>query len=576
MPRLIPNTPSEDRSPLEDSLSAQGCQAKQRRSLQLIWWGVLTLSIVTASPLLAADGNYVAFELPRGDDFTPLFMQDMDGDGRKDIIVPHYDRTIGRELHIHRQLADGGFAPQPQRIDIKTEIIAVGFADLRDDPGMELVLFAADGVFSLSTRQEGYVDNLKLLLQWQLIATLPDRERLRFTGLLPDVNGDGKADLLLPGMQEWGLFYGDDAEGFIEAARFTTLNQELTATQRRNRSTGLNARLAINSEEGVVIEMQAETPSPYAGFLELWRGSDGHGDSDEPDDDNNSLLLNSATWLPNASFVDLDTAPGLDLVYINTGSDGLGQLNIHSQQPDGGFLKAADWSGSINTTGQLRLADFNADGLADLLRLSGDGDEWVARFYINRGGVFDLESPQQVMRFAGYDVRLETVELPGRSTPVLGVAYYTIPAMEAIRNAAVNRVQLIYDSEAPWPGEAPRTGEAPRAGGEARPGEPFAHRPAFRLEETFSADSVRGLAEPASLRFDVDGDGRNDALYITGDGTLAARRVNDDLTLEREPFWEYVPTRTVLEYEVLHLNEDSLPDLILHHGTTTTFLTAVP
>ena len=42
------------------------------------------------------------------------------------------------------------------------------------------------------------------------------------------------------------------------------------------------------------------------------------------------------------------------------------------------------------------------------------------------------------------------------------------------------------------------------------------------LVEVFSADNVRGLSEQMSLKYDVDGDGRNDALYITENGTLAA------------------------------------------------------
>ena len=161
------------------------------------------------------------------------------------------------------------------------------------------------------------------------------------------------------------------------------------------------------------------------------------------------------------------------------------------------------------------------------------------------------------MRFAGYDVRLESVQLGAGQQPVLGVTYYTIPAVEALRDASVNRVWLIYGS------------------GQARDGEIFNRRPDTRLEEKFSAENVRGLAEPPSLRYDVDGDGRNDALYISDKGTLAARRLNADLSLADEPFWEYVSPRTVFGYEVLAMNPDARPDLLLRHGTVTTFLMAV-
>ena len=78
------------------------------------------------------------------------------------------------------------------------------------------------------------------------------------------------------------------------------------------------------------------------------------------------------------------------------------------------------------------------------------------------------------------------------------------------------------------------------------------------------------------MKYDVDGDGNNDALYITENGTLAAKKIGADLTISKEAFWEYISPRTVFEFEVLSLNRDKLPDLILRHGRTTTLLVARP
>ena len=36
--------------------------------------------------------------------------------------------------------------------------------------------------------------------------------------------------------------------------------------------------------------------------------------------------------------------------------------------------------------GQLQLIDMNSDGLADILRLSGDGNEWTASLFLNQSG----------------------------------------------------------------------------------------------------------------------------------------------------------------------------------------------
>ena len=93
---------------------------------------------------------------------------------------------------------------------------------------------------------------------------------------------------------------------------------------------------------------------------------------------------------------------------------------------------------------------------------------------------------------------------------------------------------------------------------------------------TFSANNVRGLAEQMSLRYDIDGDNIPDALYITDQGALAAKKINAQLRIADEPFWQYVPGRTVLGFSVEDLNGDKLPDLVLRHGSTVTLLVAQP
>ena len=200
----------------------------------------------------------------------------------------------------------------------------------------------------------------------------------------------------------------------------------------------------------------------------------------------------------------------------------------------------------------------NNDGYQDLLRLTGEGNEWDARFYLNSSGKFDLQQPNQIMRFSGYDVRLEFIDLAYEDKPILNVSYYTIPVVDAIRNASINRTQLLYSSTS------------------AEPGQLFARRPNSRLEESFSAANVRGLSEQMSLQYDVDGDGTNDALYVTENGTLAAKKIDAQLQIDDTPFWEYISPRSVFEFEVLALNSDSIPDLLLRHGTTTSLLIGVP
>lgn len=508
----------------------------------------LTLAGLQAESVFA-QSNYAAFELERENNWQrQLAFEDLNGDGLKDIIHGTYQAGVGRELHVFHQRSDGSFTPTAQRIEIKTEIIAVAFVDLRPEPGKELLLVSNSGVFSLSSALQGYAGNIRQLLEWDLIAAVPDLETVQFLSGLQDIDADGEIDLLLPGDGVYGLFKGRGNEVFELASTFSTDNESLAAASRGRGNTGLDARIGINAEEGVVIELNAESNSYFDGFVEQW------GSDDEP----TRSLLSAESWMPSAILAQLNADTLLDVAYINQGEDGLGQLNIHFQDAQNGFNSEADWTGSVDVRGDLQLVDVNNDSQLDLLRVTGEGNDRSAYFYRNENGNFDLEQPNQIMRFSGYDVRLNIIPLEAGSPPLLNVSFYTIPVVDAIRNASINRSQLIFGSD------------------QAEAGQLFNRRPDSRLDENFSATNVRGLSEQMSLQYDVDGDGRKDAIYVTENGTLAAKRIDADLTIESEPFWEYVSPNTVFEFQVLPLNQDAKPDLLLRHSTSTTFLVATP
>ena len=506
---------------------------------------VLLLATVAAATGAAAQ-NYTAFDLQRGDNWDDLVTEDVNGDGRADLLFAEYRPGVGRELLIHHQQADGGFAAEPVRVEIKSEIIAIGFADLRSEPGKELLLFAGDGVYSLASGTAGYAGNIRQLFAWELIAALPDREGVQFVRDIADLDGDGHVDLLVPGAEGYGYFRGLGDERFVPAAMIATENPEVPRLVRENFETDLDARASIDAEQGIVIEFRAETPTAFGNFIEQWDGKTGRA------------LFEAQSWMPGALFAEFDGDGLPDLVYVNQGIDGLGRLNVHFQQA-GNFAEKPDWSGPLEARGDWRLAHLDGDEQIDLIQVVEQGDDRDIRLYPNQSGEFDLDSPAQVLRFGGYDLGLEVVRIHGE--PVLAATWYAVPAMEAIRNTGVQRVSLLY-----------RGAE----GADAADGQLFNRRPAMRLEETFSVDNVRGLTEPIQFGHDLDGDGRSDALYVTGRGTLAARRINGDLQIESEDFWEYVAPRSVFQIAVERLNADELPDFVLRHGTSTTVLVSSP
>lgn len=496
-----------------------------------------------------AQANYVAFELDIENNWErQLAFEDLNGDGLKDIIHGHYQAGVGRELHIFHQQSDGSFSTTAQRIEIKTEVIAISFADLRPLPGKELLLISNSGVFSLSSAIEGYTGNIKQLLEWELIAAIPDLEKVQFINPPQDIDKDGEIDLLLPGNSGYGLFKGRGNEVFELISTLSTDNGSLTAAHRGLRNSEMDARVEINAEEGVIIELNIDSNSYFGDFIEQLDSNK------EP----TNTLLRTENWIPTAIVAQLnaDTLP--DIAYINQGEDRLGQLNLHFQDAQKGFSSEPDWRGSIDTRGDIQLVDIDNDKLLDLIRISGEGNDRSAYLYRNQNGSFDFEQANQVMRFSGYDVRLNIIPLQQGAAPLLNVSYYTIPVVDAIRNASINRTHLLFASD--------KTEE----------NQFFKQRPTSRLEESFSAANVRGLSEQMSLRYDVDGDGRKDALYVTESGTLAAKKINEELNIESQPFWEYVSPNTVFEFQVLQLNQDDKPDLLLRHANTTTLLVATP
>jgi hypothetical protein len=504
--------------------------------------GLLALLIPAG---LLAQTNYVASVIDRTNPFGRVLLEDLNGDGLADLVDYRWRRGFGRELLIYHQSADGRFSPNPQFVEIKTEIIAVGFADLRPEPGKELVLFANNGVFSLSTAIEGYAGNLKPLFEWKLIADVPDPDQVQFFNGIGDIDGDGQVDLLIPGTETYGLFRNTGPEQFQLATEFSTLNLELDPGLRPRGDGDLNASIDINSRDGIKLQISAAQPTPFSGFLDEW-------DARSEDTDN---LLRAENWMPPALLADFNGDQRQDIVFINVGQDIRGQVNLMLQRNDGSFPARPDWQGPIDTRGDIRMMELNGDDLMDMVRLNGEGNEWTAFFYINRSTSFQFDQPDQVMRFSGYDVDLQVIDIDGDGRPELNVSYYTIPVVEAIRNTGIVRTQLIYtrDSESL-----------------------FGRRPQSRLEESFSASNVRGLTEQMSLRRDVDGDGRPDALYITDEGAIAAKRIGEDLRIADQPFWEYVPSRSVIGFNVVDLNQDDLPDLILRHSASYTILVTNP
>lgn len=518
-----------------------------RRKLSLpLLAGLTGFAAVMGSPGLAQNLNFAASELPRPEWPQQVHAADMDGDGRLDLVLPFWSVESGRQLHIFLQQADHRFPTQPSRVvDIRSEIVAVAIADLRPEPGSELLLFTGSTVFSLSTAIASYSGNLRRLFDWPLSSAVPDPQLTRFFDAPVDHNNDGFVDLLLPGVNEYGWFTGAADEQFELRQRFSTHYQdEDNDSEAPSPPAGrISSNISFNAQDGLLVDVRVVSGSPFEDFLQF--SADG-ADS----------LLDISHWMPAAIMAPLRVTDSHDLIYLNGPDSERGQVHIKTMQTDGNLASQPDWQSAIDMRGEFQLVDVDGDGLTDIVRLSEEGNSWTVSFYRNRGAQFDFSSADQVMRFSGYDLRVSAVPLQMGEKPVLSISYYTIPVVAAVRDASIARSTLLF-------GASSAQGL-------------FNNRPDYLLEESFSASSVRGLASPVVLDADLDADGRRDALYLTPEGTVAARRIDTALRFSATPFWQYVPTRSVSGFRVLELNGDGRPDLILEHSNAITILVSAP
>src|SRR5690606_15693300 len=292
----------------------------------------------------------------------------------------------------------------------------VALADVRPEPGEELLLFTGSTVFSLSSAIDGYSGNLRRLFDWPLAVSIPDPQITRFLPKPRDVNGDGFIDLLLPGTETWGWFTGSADEQFTLAHQFSTINTELDESDLPPPQGRFNTNISFNPQDGLLVDVQLRSGSLFEDFLQA-------GGKDE-----DRALLELDRWMPSAIMASMNNAGAQDIVYLNIGKDLLGQVNILAMQDNGSFSAQPDWQGAVEMRGDFLLMDVDGDGLDDLVRLQENGSNWTVSFHRNQGGRFDFERADQVMRFSGYDLQLKVVPILG-GQPQLSVSYYTIPVV---------------------------------------------------------------------------------------------------------------------------------------------------
>lgn len=493
---------------------------------------------------------------------TDQNMADLNGDGLEDLLIAVWSDERGRELLVVPQNANGHFPGKPsQRIEIKKDIVALALADLRDEPGEELIFLTRSAAYSYSSRKEGYTGNLERLFDFEFVATVPERKSLPFLGKLQDYNADGFADLLLPGRDRYSLFFGKGQGSFAPGVKLPEPHRDPL------RESGNDIRFDVSFAEG--LSFSVDSPSPFSLMIpERTRGGQA-GEGWDRFGQNRSILEVEA-WLAAVKSVQLDDSPGSEFVYLDH-PEGESEQASEALRFNAVFRPADEaddesrWHQELNASGEILLKDFNGDGLDDVILLGSRGSDQASLvFFANRGGKYDFAAPDQVMRFSGYEMEAELQDLNQDNRPELIVSYYGIAAVEALRSGSMLRTTLIYPANG---------GKADGEGGKSLI---FAQRPTVKLEDRFSAENARGLVERLDFSADIDGDGRKEMTGLDEAGALTARTVGPDLQPASEPVWRFVPLHLIQSITSAQLNNDGASDFLLRHQDSVTVLVSQP
>ncbi|MCW8195048.1 VCBS repeat-containing protein [Proteobacteria bacterium 005FR1] len=521
---------------------------------------------VFASASLAAP-RYQASVIELEETITDQITADLDGDGRQDLLVAVWSDDRGRELLVFPQGANGHFSGKPaQRIEVKKDIVAFALADIREEAGEELILLTRSGAYSYSSRKEGYAGNLQKLFDFDFLATIPERKSFPFLGRAQDYNADGIADLLLPGRQQYSLFLGKGDGSFPSVVELPRPHRD----PRRESDTDI--RFDVSFAEG--LSFSVNSPSPFAELLPK-RSSNSPGDQGWDRFDENNSILEVEHWLAALNPVQLNRGPEFEFVYLDhpqgESDAGTDKLRFNALRLENGKAES-EWQHELNATDEIVAADFNGDGLGDLLLLNSRGsDQTNVLFFANRAGKFNFAAPDQVMRFSGYQVQVSLRDLNRDQVPELIVSYYGLAAVEALRSGSMLRTTLIYAGNA-----LSGNGNTGQADGEGGKGLPFSQRPTAKIEDKFSAENARGLVERLNFSADVDADGRNEMVGLDQAGALIARSIGPDLQPASEPVWRFVPLHLIQSVIPRNLNKDGASDFLLRHQNSVTVLVSQP
>lgn len=460
--------------------------------------------VVHVDASLELDGRLLSFEAVRG-----LAGGEMD-------LVLAVQRRGQRELRVHAVEAER-VDPLPRRVvPMLEDVVAWGAAELRADPGRELLLLTPGGAFSYSLLREGYRDNALGLARAELLHDLADPGALpRWRYVLPGFGPDGRDGLLLAERGALSLWTPQAGEGtYARAAQFQGRARAVTGKEDDGPSGGRGAGPFVLADSDVLLADEHGYRAPA--LVDLT----GKGRRDLVDFDGEQLHVHLAA---------------------------AAQPTRSEPLPD--YLKAGE--------PELAFAfhDLDGDGIQDLLVTArpptkGLGNVQTQIFVLlNDGRASFPPKPQQVLRFEAARVTADVRDIDGDGRADLVVRTFTMPSLlETVTGPRFMLTQLVFFGE--------------KSG--------FARQAAVRYEQTFDESGAAAAIANYQWVLDCDGDGIADLCSVDLAGRVSVRRLRQRSGFLRGTRWEldaspwrsFEARGSIGSLVVRDLNGDGLGDLV--------------
>jgi len=520
-------------------------------------------AILLASANVLAD--YTATVIATKEEVQEIVHGDFNGNQLGDIALITWSEAFGRELLIYFQNPNGQYPSAPsRRIEIKADIIALAIGDVREQAGEEILFLTRSAIYSFSSANENYSNNLKKLFNIDFINTVPHRKDTLFFGHLQDYNGDNKVDILIPGTEQYSLYYGQGSDIFSQAKSLPIAFDNPSKT---NQGAG-SLNFSIDGDNGLSFSRSA----PPSAFTELLEDQESLYSDASRSVENEARLLERRNWIPVVLPVKINQDDISDFVFIDDAKENdstLQQLNIllpvpaspQESQQKSTLTINKHWKVELDTKDALHFVDFTGDQLDDIYTIANtDNGEITYYFYTNEDGVFDFSRPDQIIKFSGYSATLSFVDINNDAIPELIISYYQISNLEALRSGSLLRNFVVYSGKKSSDGDS----------------SVFAKRPSLKQQQKFSSNAFKGLAQAPIIDVDVNGDQSKDLVSIDNDGKLTAHAISTKLEISDKHFWQFVPSHIIQEVITASLNTDKTSDFILLHQNSITLLVSKP